>query len=71
MAKAVEMVKMKALINLSFFRGEETHLGNQFYKTEDKAKSGYANIAMEGEFFNAPQDRVADLVSNGYAEIAK
>ena len=69
MAKAVEKVKMKALINLSFFRGEETLFGNKFYQSEDKEV--YSNIAMEGEYFTAPESRVADLISNGYAEIAK
>jgi hypothetical protein len=69
MAKTVESVKMKALINLSFFRGEETLLGNTFYQNEDKVI--YSNIAMEGEYFTAPESRVAELISNGYAEIAK
>ena len=64
-----EMVLMKAKTNLSFFKGEETLFGNQWYQNENK--EGYANIAMEGELFNAPNGRVADLIERGYAEKAE
>ena len=69
-----EMVLMKAKTNLQFYKrpGEDeckTIFGNFWYQNEDK--SGYANIAMEGEIFEAPQSRVNELIESGYAEIAK
>lgn len=68
-----EMVLMKAKTSLHFYKRPDqeecfTLLGNQWYKNE--SKNGYANIALEGENFNAPQSRVAELIELGYAELA-